>query len=99
MRGHKPLIELRRQGVCPSVIFVDVGHDLLQCSKDWHIDMQDFPHINITGDDDIATLDLRFLVGCTVLITQLEPASAQRVQAIAKRLREDLGARVTVELA
>ena len=63
MRGHERLLELRSQGIKPKVVFIN----------DWPCDTNWFEtgeHVTIsTVGDSIETLDLRFLVGCTVSIS------------------------------
>jgi hypothetical protein len=99
MRGHLPLLEMRRAGLRASLIFLDVGVDRLKCWKDWHVDYQDYPHVNLDNKDDPATSDLRFVYGMNVLVTQLPGASAERVLAFAEVARAFGASIVKTELA
>ena len=63
MIGHEPLIQLRKQGQKPSMVFL-TDYD---CRPDWHL-YNDFPEICIHKDKPF-DCDLRFLVGLDVTIT------------------------------
>ena len=63
MQGHEHIYTIRKQGQKPAMIFIND----YPCKTDWH----DFDaHVTVsTAGDPIETLDLRFLVGCSVNIS------------------------------
>lgn len=63
MRGHERLIDMRKAGKAPKIVFVND----YQCATDWFESPDD--HVTICTDGDaIELLDLRFLVGVMVSV-------------------------------
>jgi hypothetical protein len=71
------LIDLRRQGYAPDMVYIDldfpVKHDRL-----WPFDPQ-YPLLHIGPDENVRRIDMRCLVGLTV---QIAGEDADRVQAV-----------------
>ena len=71
MIGHIEIIQARKQGLKPSIVFV---FDYGEIRSDSWFSPEDMlqngfiPEVHIHLDDDIAKLDFRFLVGCAVAI-------------------------------
>jgi hypothetical protein len=63
MTGHEPLIELRKLGHKPSMVFLTD----FDCLPDWHI-YNERPEICVFKDQPLRC-DLRFLVGLNVTIS------------------------------
>lgn len=63
MKGHQPLIAMRKAGICPQIVFIND----FPCQTDWH-DHGDHVTICVHGDV-IQTLDMRFLVGMAVSVS------------------------------
>ncbi len=78
MRGHLPIIEMRRAGKRPSFVFIN---DWL-CPTDW-AKHGDHATVSVAGDR-IQTLDLRFLVGLRVSITSHDEQRARALFEAAK---------------
>lgn len=72
MRGHDKLIELRIKGRKPRIVFVND----YPCDIDWFENSGSAVTV-CTAGDDIATLDLRFLVGLTVSVSSPEENRAK----------------------
>ncbi len=74
MRGHEPLLAMRRSGAVPQSVWLDL--DPSDAWRNWpqmlgvqwreHPNAVGSAHVQIDADDSIARLDLRFLVGLTV---------------------------------
>lgn len=83
MRGHEDLIRLRLQGAKPEgLVFVDDYPVKRECAR-W-IEEDTAPSI-CTDGDQIATLDLRFLVGLRVAV---HGSSLKRVRALSAACRK-----------
>lgn len=63
MTGHEPLIELRKLGKKPAMVFLTD----FDCQPDWHI-YNNRPEICVSKDQPLRC-DLRFLVGLNVTIS------------------------------
>lgn len=62
MRGHDAIVSMRRAGKRPAFVFINDW----PCRTDW---AQNGAHATVcTAGDDIALLDLRFLVGLQVSV-------------------------------
>ena len=72
MIGHVEIIEMRKQGYKPKIVFVfDVGEpprDFYRSAENT-MALGSMPEIHISPSDDIYKLDMRFLVGCVVSVT------------------------------
>lgn len=61
MRGHEPIITMRKQGVKPLFVYVDdVGAD-----THWHR-YGATPNVEITANESLEMLDLRWAVGLDI---------------------------------
>lgn len=79
MRGHERIIELRKQGIKPKIIFINDW----PCDVNW-FDSDDQATVS-TFKDSITSLDLRFLTGCMVSISATDES---RAKALFKRAIE-----------
>lgn len=78
MKGHEQLIQLRKSGLSPKIVFLND----YPCRTDWHVYGD---HATISTDGDLlSSLDLRFLVGLTVSISALSESRAKAIFAKAK---------------
>ena len=79
MRGHMPILAMRRAGLAPTMVTLS---DYLTETWSWRDWPQDTAHaeIEIERSDSISRLDLRYLVGLTVIV---DGENANRVNAIA----------------
>lgn len=89
MIGHLPLIDMRKRGIKPAIVFLND----YQCetAKDWHQPGERFreiwkpDHATVsTAGDVIQLLDLRFLVGMRVSITSTSEIRAKALFEQAK---------------
>ena len=80
MRGHHELIEMRKQGKAPRYVFINDYH----CRTDWFENPGDAVTICTEGDD-VKTLDMRFLVGLTVLVSSGSEKRARGLLDACKR--------------
>lgn len=71
MRGHEQLIALRRAGKAPGLVFVHIGRDPMRTWCDW-ASWSAHAHLEVDPTESIATLDLRCLVGLTVMVSGLD---------------------------
>ena len=86
MRGHTKIIEMRLQKTRPAIVFLNDYH----CQTDW---FEFGEHATVcTAGDPLSSLDLRFLVGCTVSISALTEGRAKALFSKAK----DAGATTVV---
>lgn len=67
MRGHDELIALRRTGRVPGLVFLSLERDPWRTWSGWS-EWSRHAHIEVDPAESIATLDLRCMVGLTVLI-------------------------------
>ena len=72
MIGHVEIIEMRKQGYKPKIVFIfDTGEP----NREYHHAAENqlalgcSPEIHISPSDDVYRLDMRFLVGCVVSVT------------------------------
>lgn len=91
MRGHTALIAMRQRHRRPGIVCVDIDHDDLRCWRDWHLVQPSVAQVQIDPDDSPELLDLRCLIGLTVLVTG---SDADRVHAIAQAAQGHEAARV-----
>lgn len=75
MIGHQPLIKMRMAGKAPQFISIE-DHRSLN-ANDWH-EWNDSPVICI-DKDDLHSLDLRFVIGLTVLFTSFNEKRAKAI--------------------
>ncbi len=61
MRGHEPIIAMRRSGKRPGIVFLND----FPCKTDW-AEYGEHATVQILPGEAIEALDLRFLVGLTV---------------------------------
>lgn len=71
MTGHKTLIAMRRSGLKPPFVVVTDGVKCIEADYTVEVGDEETPEV----------MDLRFLVGCTVMV---EGINSQRVDRIAK---------------
>ena len=62
MKGHERIVEARRAGRAPALVFVDVSRDLFNGPD------SAWPTVQIDPADPLRRLDLRFLVGLRVVV-------------------------------
>lgn len=93
MRGHEALIAMRRRGKAPRWVFIDAGDDPHGLHTDWQVETPYRAHVEVAGADLITSLDFRFVVGLSVLITGDDLA---RLKRIAEACEECEAVRVTV---
>ena len=78
MKGHDHLIQLRKAGRAPKIVFLND----YPCKTDWHTYGD---HATVcTHGDLMSSLDLRFLVGLTVSISASTESRAKALFAKAK---------------
>lgn len=77
MRNADRLIDLRRKGYVPDLVFVDLDFDIKH-DRLWPFDPQ-YPLLHIGPQENVRRIDMRCLVGLTV---QIAGEDADRVQAV-----------------
>lgn len=80
MRGHQPLIDMRRAGKAPRSVFVDAFEDHSQAWRDWPTVNPAAPQIEILPTEMLSGLDLRFVVGLIVILTGHDAARVAKVR-------------------
>jgi hypothetical protein len=85
MRGMQPLIDMRRRGFKPAVVFLDVdgGARNLPAWAQWQNCHPHLCEIDIERTDAIERMDLRPLVGLTVMVSGAVDARVKRVAEMA----------------
>jgi hypothetical protein len=79
MKGHEPLIQLRKAGTRPAIVFVND----YPCKTDWH---EWGEHATIcTSGDQLSSIDFRLLVGLTASISACTEARAKALFEKAKQ--------------
>jgi hypothetical protein len=72
MRGHEQIIPLRIEtGIKPKMIYMND----FECDTDW-FDMDENVTVSTAGDN-IEALDLRFVIGCSVIIASTDKNRAK----------------------
>lgn len=96
MRGHTPLVAMRRAGLKPPAVFVDVdaGPHALPSWAQWHR-WGSLPDIDIDATDSLLRIDWRWAVGLTVHVSG---GSDERVRTVTRLLVEAGAARVISSL-
>lgn len=79
MRGHEQLIAMRKAGKAPSTVQIFAGLDDSQAWRDWQVVCPRHAEVEITDDEFLSGLDLRFAVGLKVILVG---ANERRVRAI-----------------
>ena len=89
MRGHEPIIAMRKAGTAPKIVFINDFH--CQTARDWHNPGEKYgevwpaDHATVsTAGDALSSLDLRFLVGLKVSISSLTEGRAKALFEKAK---------------
>lgn len=90
MRGHEPLIALRRRGLKPALVDIDLEPCPWRNWSTWP-EWTTVPQIEVQPTDSIQLLDLRFLVGLTVQVSGFD---GPRVWAMFEACRAAGAARV-----
>jgi len=90
MRGHEPLIALRRQGLRPVMAQIEVSDIEPLCLRDWQHNAG-IPVVHIEPTDSLSSLDLRFVVGLVVHVTG---ESESRVKAVFRACKAAEASRV-----
>lgn len=91
MRGHQPLIAMRRRGLMPAAVHIGTDPDLLRMWRDWPGLSPALPCVQIDPADVAAALDLRFVTALTVTVLG---SDAERVEAVAEACRAHHAERV-----
>jgi len=84
MRGHEPIIALRRRNQRPDG-FIDVLLQAMPRRADWA--QQEFCRgkVFVEPSDAIERLDLRFFVGCDVMVDGEDPERVERLYTALER--------------
>lgn len=69
MTGHEALIAMRKRGYVPRVVFIDTTPDHLSMQREWTDVNRSHACINIAESDSLAGLDLRCVVGLSVVVS------------------------------
>lgn len=90
MRGHENLIALRKSGLKPSGMVFVCDYPVQPKFLRWdHTEDGTNPTVCVDGDD-IASLDLRFLVGLPVDVTGADPARVKALARLCKKAGADM---------
>lgn len=79
MKGHEPIVAMRRAGKRPSIVFLND----FPCATDWPR-FGDHPTVEVHGDQP-EWLDLRFLVGLNVSISASTEKRGRRLLEACKK--------------
>lgn len=84
MRNHSALIAMRRRGRRPAQVRLEVGHTS-EDARHWPLLRPNEAHLTLAVDEDPRLLDLRFLVGCEVVVDGYWPEDEPLLE---RRLRQ-----------
>lgn len=84
MRGHEPLIEMRKTGFVPDMVFIDIDTDALESWRDWPEANNQNAHILIEPTD--RRFDFRCFVGLRCYVSG--DVNKARVHAVRDALIE-----------
>jgi len=76
MRGHEQLIAMRRCGVRPRLVFINIGIDVAEQWRDWHRWTPEYAEVEVGPAEAVNRLDLRFCIGLTVVVTTTDDSKA-----------------------
>ena len=79
MRGHEHLIDMRKAGQRPAIVFIND----FPCQTDW-ADWGDHATVCVHGDS-LSNMDLRFVVGMTVSVSSFDESRAKRIADACKQ--------------
>ena len=86
MRGHHPLIAMRRHGNRPvSVTISTDGGDAMKTWRVWPWDWPGQACIQIDADETASLLDLRCLVGLPVSVVGCDPVRVDEIAEVCKK--------------
>lgn len=89
MRGHENLIALRKRGLKPSGLVFVCDYPVQPKFLRWdHTEDGTNPTVCVDGDD-IASLDLRFVVGLAVDVTGTNPLRVKALAGLCKKSGAD----------
>jgi len=93
MRGQQPLVEMRRQGARPEMVFIDTDapEQALPWWAQWQECQPGLCEIDVTKSDPLNRLDFRALVGLNVYVHGMDP---KRVRVVAASVIEAKAKRV-----
>lgn len=85
MRGHEPVIAMRRRRQAPMAVRLHVGGDLPEALwRDWPT-FTGTAQVHIPDSDNLERLDLRFVVGLLVWVDAHDEARMLAVEDAVKR--------------
>ena len=100
MNGHEPLLAMRRKGYAPAQgVRLDVGFVDPHSANAWHRKGMPCAVVHLADADDLARLDLRFLLGLdAVIVGPAYQAPERFVRAVAAVQRHHPASIVAVGL-
>lgn len=90
MMGHEQIIEIRKRGLLPILVFVDTNHTGI-VDEEQRLAGDDSAMLWVEPGDNVARLDLRFMVGLQASVTG---DNAERVAEVAAALVKHQARRV-----
>jgi hypothetical protein len=91
MRGHEPLLQMRRLGAKPRMVTLLTTPGFDRWVSTWPALFPEYPEVEIGSDETPERLDLRCLVGLQV---RVQGADEQRVERVARAAAAAGAARV-----
>lgn len=88
MRGHEQIIAVRKAGLKPAGLVHLDDYPVNPLFLDW-LKNESMPTVTVYGDE-LATLDLRFLVGLMVSITGDDLARVKALSVMARKAGADM---------
>ena len=79
MRGHGPIITMRRNGFRPDLVTISTDLDYLESWRYWYSENASTAEVEIAETDLLSELDMRFVVGLSVQIIGTDGARVQRI--------------------
>lgn len=82
MRGHEPLIALRKRRLKPQCVWVEVGFQHSRSPLDWPAETPGMATLSVDDADALSSLDLRCVTGLTTFVLGTEASRSARVRDI-----------------
>jgi hypothetical protein len=79
MRGHEPLLQMRRSGLRPRTVTLLTAPGWDRWVSNWPAVCPEFPELEIAPDETPERLDLRCLIGLPVHVLGTDEARVERI--------------------
>lgn len=82
MRGHEPIVAMRRRGKKPAMVFIDAFETASQCWREWPARDLSMPQVEVSEHEALSGLDLRFVVGLRVFVMGHDERRVESIKSL-----------------